>query len=740
MVESDEKPTARAATSGRACIRPHTKAGYAHVLPTWIAPACLAAIVVATCIAYSPAMTGAALWDDDAHLTKPELQSWGGLVRIWTDPTATQQYYPLLHGAFWLEHKLWEDWITGYHLITLAWHLVAVLLLYSILRNLNIPGALLAAAIFALHPVMVESVAWVSEQKNTLSAVFYLAAFRVYLEYDESRQRSYYSISLVLFTLGLLTKTVTATLPAAMLVIFWWQRGRIDWRRDVLPLTPFFVLGAAGGIVTAWVEYTLIGAQGESFELSLVERGLLAGRAPWFYLSKLLWPTNLIFVYPRWNIDPTVWWQWLFPVATLGVLVLFWKVRKWSRAPLAAWLLFVGTLLPVLGFLNVYTFLFSYVADHFQYVASISVIVLAASGFTWALKNKSPLAQCIGVAASILLMGAYGALTFCQSEIYADSVRLYEETIARNPECWMAHCNLANTLLHTERHERAIHHFREAIRIRPHALDARVNLGVALKDARQLSEAVDVYREAIRLFPNAYEPHCNLGGVLVVMGKYAEAMEAYDAALAFRPSDPTTLNLIAVALMQQNRYTDAREYIQKALEINPDLVDSHNNMGLVLIHFGKTPEAIEQFQAALKIEPNDYSAHNNLGLLYASLGDTANSTRHFEASVRIKPNSAQAQNNLGELLRQTGHAAESVEHYEASIRLLPTFPQPYLNLARAFSVLGRSKDAVSMADKGIEVANTTNQEAFAATIETWLAHYRIELKRESGPENEAASK
>ena len=200
---------------------------------------------------------------------------------------ATQQYYPLLHSAFWLEHKLWGDSVLGYHLVNVLWHMISVTLLYFVLKRLKVPGALLAAAIFAVHPVMVESVAWISEQKNTLSAVFYLSAMLVYLEFDESRRRSRYFIALGLFVLGLLTKTVTATLPAALLVIFWWQRGTLSWKRDVLPLVPFFVLGAAAGVLTAWVERKLIGAEGAAFEISLLDRGLLAGRVIWFYLGKL---------------------------------------------------------------------------------------------------------------------------------------------------------------------------------------------------------------------------------------------------------------------------------------------------------------------------------------------------------------------------------------------------------------------------------------------------------------------
>ncbi len=198
-----------------------------------------------------------------------------------------------------MEHKLWNDSVLGYHAVTLLWHMLAVSLVYCILVRLKIPGALLAAAIFALHPVMVESVAWMSEQKNTLSAVFCLSAMLAYLKFDESRQRSCYFAALWLFVLGLLTKTpMTATLPATLLVIFWWQRGDLSWKRDVRPLVPFFVLGAMGGFVTAWMERKVVGAEGIDFELTLLQRGLLACRVIWFYLSKLVWPSNLVFVCP----------------------------------------------------------------------------------------------------------------------------------------------------------------------------------------------------------------------------------------------------------------------------------------------------------------------------------------------------------------------------------------------------------------------------------------------------------
>ena len=208
-------------------------------------------VFLALIIVYLPAIKGGFIWDDNNHVTKPELRSLHGLWRIWFEVGATQQYYPLLHSAFWLEYRLWKDNPVGYHVVNLLLHVSAATMLFVILRRLKIAGAILAAAIFALHPVAVESVAWIAEQKNTLSMVFYLGALLMYLRFDEKRRRQDYFLALGLFVLALLSKTVTATLPGALLVIFWWQRGKLSWRRDVRPLVPWFGLGAISGLFTA---------------------------------------------------------------------------------------------------------------------------------------------------------------------------------------------------------------------------------------------------------------------------------------------------------------------------------------------------------------------------------------------------------------------------------------------------------------------------------------------------------
>ena len=270
-------------------------------------------LIVATAIAYLPAWNGKQIWDDKAHITAPALRSLNGLKEIWFEPGATQQYYPVVHSAFWLEHKLWGDNVLPYHLVNILLHGFSAILLFQILRRLNVPGAWLAAALFALHPVQVETVAWISELKNTLSGVFCLSSALLYLQFDEKRRPALYGWSLALYLLGLMSKTAMAGLPGALLVVLWWQRGALSWKRDLRPLLPFFAVGLIGGLFTAWVERHFIGAQGAAFHFSLIERGLIAGRDFWFYLFKIVWPAELIFIYPRWNVSAAVWWQVLVP-------------------------------------------------------------------------------------------------------------------------------------------------------------------------------------------------------------------------------------------------------------------------------------------------------------------------------------------------------------------------------------------------------------------------------------------
>jgi tetratricopeptide (TPR) repeat protein len=536
-----------------------------------ILPALLFALTLA---AYLPALHGDFLWDDDAHITKPELQSLHGLGRIWTDFSATQQYYPILHSAFWIEHRLWGDAVAGYHLVNILLHACTAWLVVLIVRKLELPGAWLAGFLFALHPVCVEAVAWMSEQKSTLSAVFYLAAALAYLDFDRSRRRSRYFLALGLFLAALLSKTVTSTLPATLLVVFWWQRGRIQLRRDVVPLAPWFALGAGAGLLTAWAERTYIGAHGEAFRLSALDRVLLAGRVIWFYAGKILWPSNLTLFYPRWAIDARVWWQYLFPagvmVAAVGLAIL----ARRSRGPLAAFLLFAGTLFPALGFFNVYPFFYSWVADHFQYLATLGILVPAAVGLTTVAAKLAERSHLGARAAAASLLAVLAVATWQQSGMYRDNETLYRTTLVRNPGSWLAHNNLAVYLFNVPGGlPEALTHAQAAVADNPTWAEAHLSLGTAYSLSGRLEEAAAEYETTLRIDPRYPHAHSNLGNILLRMpGQIPRAIEEYEAALRDNPNAVEThYNLATVLLRIPVRFRDGLNHLETALRLKPDL-------------------------------------------------------------------------------------------------------------------------------------------------------------------------
>jgi len=638
------------------------------------------AIFAATLAAYWPALQGGFIWDDNAHVTTAAMCSFHGLWRIWFSLGATQQYYPLLHSAFWLEHRLWSDAVLGYHLVNVAQHALAACLVVVIVRRLALPGAWLAGLVFALHPVCVESVAWISEQKSTLSAVFYLSSALIYLGFDRTRRRSTYIWATALFICALLTKTVTATLPAALLVVFWWKRGRLDLRRDVRPLLPWFAMGAVAGLFTAWVERTSIGAQGPDFAIAPLQRLLIAGRVPWFYAAKLFWPVNLMFTYPRWNIDPAAWWQWLFPAGLLAAFVLAAK----RRAVLAALLFFVGTLFPVLGFLNVYPFRFSWVADHFQYLASLGIIVAFVGQAHSLQRARSPLLA--------LLLLTLGILTFRQAATYADAETLYRETLARNPQSWMAHNNLGVALAKMDgRTPEAIAEYQAALRIKPDYAEPHNNLATILsRQPGRMPEAMAEAQEALRIKPEYPEALVNLGSFLAPMpGRLPDAIAEYQAALRIKPDHAEAHNDLGLALSEMpGHLPDAIAEFEAAVQSEPDNAQMHDNLAGALARMpGRLSDAIAEVQSGLKIAPGDPQAHDFLGRALSQMpGRLPGAIAEFETALRLAPGYAQAHNDLGVvLLYVPGRRAQAVAEFRAALSINPNDPQAQSNLQRAMS-------------------------------------------------------
>lgn len=697
-------------------------------------------IVATTVLAYLPAIAGGYVWNDSDYVTELQLRSWHGLWRIWFQVGATQQYYPLLHSAFWLEHRLWGDAATGYHLANMLLHAGSACLFALILRRLSIPGAWLAGLVFAVHPVCAESVAWISEEKNTLSTIFYLAAALTYLRWhgdssEESRGRSIrlYLLATFLFILALLSKSMAATLPAALLVVFWWKKGRLSWREDVLPLIPWAALGAAVGLFTGWVERTYIGAVGADFALSPAQRVLVAGRAVWFYLGKLLWPRNLVFIYPRWTVDTHALWQWVFPVAAMALSVGLWMLRRRTRGPLAAWLFFVGTLFPILGFLNVYAFVFSFVADHWQYLASLGIIAFACAALARVTERLGlPVQAILGT----VLICTLGTLTWKECGAYRDPETFYRTILERNPDCWMAENNLGLLLHRAGKTDEARVHYENALRLKPDYIEAHNNYAVLLYDSGRAPEAIANYEVALKLMPNYPAAHNNLGIALAGTGHVKEAVAQYEEALRLSPDYVDASSNLGNALIFLGRVPEGIARLEEVIRLNPDHVDARFNLSNAWLGSGHMAEAIAGYEAVLRLKPDHAAAHNNLGLALRGVGKKKEAAAHFREAIRIRPDTAESHYNLGNILNDEGSSEAALAEYEEAVRLKPGYAEACNNLGGVLFKAGRFSEAVAQYEETVRL----QPENAAARTNLGVALQAAGRPQEAAVQFEAASR
>ena len=544
-------------------------------------------LVALTFLAYQPVWHAGFIWDDDDYVTaNTTLRSSHGLWRIWFEPGATHQYYPLVHTSFWIEYHLWGLNPLGYHLVNVWLHAANAVLVWRLLRKLGVRGAWLAAAIFAVHPVSVESVAWVTERKNVLSGFFYLTALLAYLRFDTTTGAEtldagrnswrFYWLALGLYASALLSKSVTCTLPVAILLLTWWKRGRWRWR-DAYLLLPFVGLGIAMGVNTIRMEDRLVDPVKAQYAFSWLQRCLIASRALCFYGAKLFWPRTLTFIYPRWSIDPAEWWQWLFVLAVVGAIAIVWVRRnRWGTGPLVAILFFVVTLGPALGFVNVYPFRYSFVADHFQYLASVGLMALATSGGTLVCERIGRGANRAGAVVGAGLLLVLSGLTWQQTGIYRNAETLWRDTLSKNPACWLAHNNLGLVLEHRGRVAEAEAHYRQALQLFPDDVKAHVNLGNALARQGKPSEAVQQYEEALRIQPDDVRARINLGNAWLLQGHLSEAIGDYEESLRIDPHSVEAHLNLGVALEQAGRVSEAIEEYEQALRLNPDLTAARN--------------------------------------------------------------------------------------------------------------------------------------------------------------------
>jgi len=687
------------------------------------------AIVVLTLVAYLPALQAGYIWDDDSYLTANQhVQAPDGLARIWV-PGYTPQYYPLVFSGFWIEHALWGLHPAGYHLVNILLHAVNGLLVWSVMRRLGVRGAWLIGAVFAIHPMQVESVAWITERKNVLSACFYLMAGLAYLRFDDHRAREtaetgegwgWYGAALLLYVAALLSKSVTCSLPAALLLVMLYLRRPLSWRQ-LWPLVPMFAIGVLAATNTILIERLNVGAHGPEWDHGLTDRVLIASRAMLFYPAKLLWPHPLMFVYPRWTFDPgdlLSWWRPLTVLAVVAAAALAWA--RGRRGPLIALAFYAGTVFPALGFINVYPHRFSFVADHFVYLASLGIIAGVVSGTASLLPQRLPIR--IGLGA--MLLAALASLSHLQSRTYRDAETVWLDTLAKNPDSWMPHTHLAVIRL---RQLGAIEQSAEPDRWRS-----------VLADARRHAE------RAVALKPDDPQVLGKLSEALRIEGRHDEAfgyqsravrlLEKYRAGQARWPRGEAEelVKLARLHLLRGDR-DHAEAAYRRALETDPDLLLARSELAGLLATQGNVDEAIRQLDTVLRGQPAHFGALLTIGQLSEQRGDTVAARRSFEAAVRAATTpreELQAAIALSRFLatctdptqRDVARAVEIADHAnQATGRRYPSLLDV---LAEAYFAAGRTDEAIATAIEARDLARRVNAPDLAREIERRLEQYQ----------------
>lgn len=620
------------------------------------------AMVLGLLLLYLPALQSGFIWDDDEHLTaNPCIIGPQGVWDLWT--TRAARICPLVLTTFWLEHQLWGLAPLPYHLVNVLMHGGAALLLWRVLLRLKLPGAGLGAVLWAVHPVQVETVAWVTELKNTQSGLFFLAAILCYLRELQTQQREgragwAYGLTLVFGLLGMASKTSVVILPAVLGLLVWFWEGTIS-RRRWIQLLPLVLMAAAAAALALWTQH-LEGANEAQWSRTLAERLVTAGAVVWFYLGKLLWPHPLVFVYPKWQVDATDPWWWLPLLLLLGVMGwLFWsaQTRPLARRVLVGALYFVMALGPVLGLLDHYFLRYSFVGDHFQYLASMGP--LAGLGALLA-RCSARFAAFKAVVGGLLVVLA--ALTWHQQRLYRSNEALWEHTLSYDPTCWLA-CN---------------------------------NLGIIRFQEGQIEEAITLWEQAIRTVPNSPRTHTNLALARLRQGRIEEGLAHYAESIRLDPDHANARYNYGTALIQTGQVKEGLAQLEKAAQLDPLRADIHGNLGAARLSQGDVRGAVEAFETSLRLEPNDLNALSNLAWLRATLPEAA--------------------------LRDGQRAVELMQRV---LTLMPEPAlQTWRTLAAAQAETGDFEAALATAGRALEAAQQRGEQGMASALAAEMAAYR----------------
>jgi tetratricopeptide (TPR) repeat protein len=625
----------------------------------------VAALLALTAFTQCPALHNGFIWDDDDHLTaNPAMTLPGGLHKIWTS-VAFSRYYPLTLTTFWTERRLWGLNPLPYHAVNIALHAANAVLIFVLLRRLNIRGAGVAAAFWAVHPVNVESVAWITELKNTQSGLFFFTSLLCFLRFERGEKQVWFALALTTFAAALLSKPSAVVLPFVLLLLAWWQRRRLH-KADFLRAAPFFALSVAMSLLTVVEQRGQIERSTQDWSLTLTERLMVAGNALWFYAAKLLWPVNLSFIYHRWEINAD---SLVSPVPLIGVVgvgAILWRYRRhlWARAAAFGIGYYAIALLPVLGFFDIYFFRYSFVADHFQYLASLGILTLVAAGGATLLRQRT--AQWVVAVVSI---AGLSVLSWHHAQVFHDDETLWRDTVAKNPGAFVAFCNLGGIYNGKHLYGESERYFREALRLKPGFLEAQSNLGLALTEQNRYEEAEQALQEALRIKPDYSKALYCLGHLYYKMKKPSES----------------------------------EEYFQRAILAEPTMAEAHYDLGTLLLEQGRRDEAIKWYRLALALQPDYALVNSNLAKILAERGELNEAIQLYERAVKGDPKLAELRYNLALVYRSASRLDDAISQLRTAIELNPSLADAYLELGRTFAQARRYGEAIQTFRRGLEV-------------------------------------
>ena len=689
--------------------------------PAWGVPG----LVLLAMGSYLPAMLwGGFVWDDGQFiLDEPALRDWAGLARIWFAPSELHEthFRPLTYTTFWLEYALWGYDPRGYHVVNVVLHGANGVLLWRILARLGVPGAWLIAAVFAVHPLHVESVAWAIERKDVLSHLFYLACVLVWLPFledspsgagaDHAGRR--YGLVLALFAAGLLAKNMVVTLPAVLVVLHWWRHGRVD-KQAALLLAPLFAVAFAFIALDMW---TVEKATPLDFGFSFVERTLMAALAVWLYVGQLVWPADLPVIYPRWDVDGGDATAWLALAAAVALVAALWFLRRRvGRGPLAGALVYAVMLSPTLGYVDHTYMLFSFVADRYQYLACVGVVgVLIGAAVSVVARWPVPWRMTAsGMAAAILLL--LGALTWQQSRIYSDQLTFFEHVTEHNPQAAGAYLNLAQALIDEGRLEDAVQAATIAVEQRPESYDAHINLAIALGELQRYDESERHLRRAVEIAPSKSEPHANLAVLLSRRNELDEAEQHLRRAIELTPGDLDVLRNLAKLLTLQGQPEQLQEaitlYDQLAVRDAADF-DVHNARGAILAQLMRHGEALAAWQQALNAGPSPdaaFAVHLSMGRAeWAKSGDAAATAPYYERALAIHSRHASTLGDLASLRIVQERYEDAQALFTTAIEQAPDNARFHAGRGYALYRLGQAAAAIASLERALALDPTLNE-------------------------------